>query len=149
NARVRRVAVATGLITTLAGTDPPGFSGDTGLATAAQLGGAVGVAVAPETGALLIADTLNHRVRAVSHVFPPLPAQTLAFAPLADKIVGDPPFPVSATASSGLAVSFSASGACTVAASTVTLTGAGTCTVTATQGGNASYAAAAPVAQTF
>ena len=36
--------------------------------------------------------------------------QTLSFAPLADKTFGDPDFTVSATASSGLTVSFSASG---------------------------------------
>ena len=56
---------------------------------------------------------------------------------------------VSATASSGLAVSFAASGSCTVTTATVHLTGAGACTVTASQAGNANYNAAPPVSQTF
>ena len=45
--------------------------------------------------------------------------QTITFAPLADKTYGDPDFTVSATASSGLPVSFTASGSCTVAGTTV------------------------------
>ncbi len=49
--------------------------------------------------------------------------------------MGDPPFTVSATASSGLPVSFAASGNCTVNVALVTLTGAGSCTITASQAG--------------
>lgn len=75
--------------------------------------------------------------------------QTITFEPLADKRYGNPDFSVSATASSGLPVSFSASGSCTVSGSTVHLTGPGSCTVTASQAGNASYNAASPVSQTF
>jgi len=56
---------------------------------------------------------------------------------------------VSATASSGLAVSFSASGNCTVASTTVTITGAGSCTITASQLGDSNYLAATAVPQTF
>jgi len=80
----------------------------------------------------------------------PLPQpQTITFVPLANKIVGDPPFTVSATASSGLPVSFSASGNCSISGDTVTLGGAGSCSVTASQGGNANYNPAAPVTQSF
>lgn len=51
---------------------------------------------------------------------------------------------------SGLPVTFSASGVCTVGAGNVlSFTSAGSCTVTASQGGNAAWAAAAPVAHTF
>jgi MBG domain/Thrombospondin type 3 repeat len=75
--------------------------------------------------------------------------QTISFAALPDRTVGDPAFTVSATASSGLALSFSAAGACTVSGSTVTLAGAGTCTITAHQGGNTNYHPAADVAQSF
>ena len=39
--------------------------------------------------------------------------QTITFGPLAGKSYGDPDFSVSAAASSGLAVSFNASGNCT------------------------------------
>ena len=77
--------------------------------------------------------------------------QTITFAALANKTFGDPPFTVSATATSGLAVTFAvgASDKCTIAGATVTLTGAGSCTVTASQAGDANYNAAAPVAQSF
>jgi ribosomal protein S11 len=64
NARVRKVSPA-GVITTLAGTSTPGFSGDTGQASAAQLNSPSGVA-ADSAGNVYIGDTSNHRVRKVS-----------------------------------------------------------------------------------
>lgn len=80
-------------------------------------------------------------------------AQTISFGAIANQAVGDPPFVVNATASSGLAVSFAASGDCTVLGSTVTLgtpaTLPGSCTITASQAGNLSYLAAADVLQSF
>ena len=76
-------------------------------------------------------------------------AQSIAFNPLPNHNYGDPPFPVTATASSGLAVSYTAAGPCTVSGNTVTLTGVGSCTITANQLGNATYAAAPPVSQSF
>ena len=75
--------------------------------------------------------------------------QTISFGALASKTFGDADFTVSATASSGLAVSFSASGDCTVTGSTVHITGAGSCTITASQPGNANFNAAASVQRTF
>ncbi len=56
---------------------------------------------------------------------------------------------MSATASSGLPVSFSATGGCTVSGGTVTLTAVGTCTLTASQPGDATYVAAPDVARSF
>ena len=64
NHRVRRVDVATGRITTVAGTGVAGFNGDEQLATAAQLHTPLGVTV-DESGNLFIADEGNHRVRRV------------------------------------------------------------------------------------
>ena len=64
NHRVRRVSPA-GTITTVAGTGGPGFSGDGGAATGAQLNGPTGVAATAD-GGFLIADFDNHRVRRVS-----------------------------------------------------------------------------------
>ena len=58
-------------------------------------------------------------------------------------------FGVSATASSGLPVSFAAAGNCTVSGSTIHLTGAGSCTVTASQSGDATYAPATPMSRSF
>src|SRR5262249_30073422 len=76
-------------------------------------------------------------------------SQTITFGALAAKTYGDQSFSVGATASSGLVVSFGASGNCTIATTTVTITGAGSCTITASQAGNANYLAAADVPQTF
>ncbi len=77
-------------------------------------------------------------------------SQTITFGPLANKMYGDPPFDVSATASSGLPVSFSiVSGPATIAGNTVTITGTGTVTVKASQPGDANYSAAPDVTQSF
>jgi CSLREA domain-containing protein len=75
--------------------------------------------------------------------------QTIAFAALPNKTIGEPQFAVSATASSGLPVTFTASGQCSITGTVVTLTGTGSCTITAHQAGNAIYNAAPDVAQTF
>ena len=64
NERVRSVS-ASGLISTVAGTGRAGFGGDGAAAVAAMLRGPVGLAV-DASGALLIADAGNHRVRRVS-----------------------------------------------------------------------------------
>jgi large repetitive protein len=57
-------------------------------------------------------------------------------------------FPVAASATSGLAVSFASSGACTNSGDAYTVTsGAGVCSVVAGQPGNANYAAAQQVTQ--
>jgi hypothetical protein len=75
--------------------------------------------------------------------------QTITFGPLPDRTAGDPDFTVGATASSGLTVSFAASGQCTVSGTTVHLTGPGSCTITASQGGDSNYTAATDVPRTF
>jgi len=66
NQRIRRVDVATGVITTVAGTGVKNFSGDGGLATSATLADPLGVYV-DGAGNLFIADSLNHRIRRVDH----------------------------------------------------------------------------------
>jgi hypothetical protein len=76
--------------------------------------------------------------------------QTISFGALSGKTFGDPPFAVSATASSGLAVSFSiASGPATISGNTVTLTGADTVVVRASQAGSANFNAAPDVDRSF
>ncbi|MCC2546589.1 T9SS type A sorting domain-containing protein [Hymenobacter sp. BT175] len=75
--------------------------------------------------------------------------QTIRFAALPTSTLGDADFALTATASSGLAVSY-ASADTTVARvlnGQVQLRGAGTTVITASQPGDANYLAAAPVAQ--
>ncbi|MGH8999160.1 MAG: hypothetical protein ACRDY7_07190 [Acidimicrobiia bacterium] len=62
NHRIRRVDLGTGIIETVAGTGKAGFGGDGGPATAALLADPRGVGVTP-TGAVVVADTGNNRVR--------------------------------------------------------------------------------------
>jgi DNA-binding beta-propeller fold protein YncE len=64
NHRIRRVDLASGVISTVAGNGSPGFSGDGGPATAAQLQDPKSVWVAP-SGELFIADSANERIRRV------------------------------------------------------------------------------------
>jgi subtilisin family serine protease len=75
--------------------------------------------------------------------------QTISFAPLPNKTFGAPDFRVRATASSGLPVTFTAGGDCTVNAATVHLTGAGSCSITASQDGNARYNLAPSISRSF
>ena len=80
--------------------------------------------------------------------------QTISFGGLSNQSMGAAPILISATASSGLAVSFASQtlAVCTtsgVNGSTVTILAIGTCTIQATQAGNANFAAAAPVSASF
>lgn len=77
--------------------------------------------------------------------------QTITFGALANKTLGEADFTVSATAASGLSVTFASqtAGVCAVSGTTVSLITAGTCTIRATQAGNANYNAAAHVDQGF
>ena len=65
NNRVRRIDLATGIITTVAGVTASGFSGDGGQATRARLDSPGGVAVTRD-GTVYIADTDNERVRKIT-----------------------------------------------------------------------------------
>ena len=80
-------------------------------------------------------------------------AQSINLVPTADKTYGDADFTVSATASSGLPVSFTATGPITVAfvngAWVVHIDGAGTGTITAHQAGDCSHQPSPDVSQTF
>jgi mono/diheme cytochrome c family protein len=79
-----------------------------------------------------------------------LPSQTITFASPGPQVVGTP-VTLSASADSGLLVSFASTTTtiCTVSGDTLTPVAAGNCTVTANQDGNGSYAAAATVTRTF
>ncbi len=76
--------------------------------------------------------------------------QTITFAALPTLTYGGAPFTVSATASSGLAVSFASTtpSICTVSGTTVTLVGGqNSCTIQASQAGNNDYLAAPVVSR--
>jgi hypothetical protein len=82
---------------------------------------------------------------------PAATAQTITFTALTDKSVGDPAVTLVATTSSGLAVSFSSltAATCTLADGKVNPIAIGKCTVAADQPGNANYAAAPRVENSF
>jgi ABC-type Fe3+-hydroxamate transport system substrate-binding protein len=77
--------------------------------------------------------------------------QTISFAALADQVIGVAAPALTATSTSGLPVTFSATTptVCTVSGSALTLLAAGTCSVTASQVGNANTAAATSVSRSF
>ena len=57
--------MSNGIIRTVAGTGVPGFAGDSGQATSAQLDYPEGLSVDAQ-GDLFIADMFNHRIRKVT-----------------------------------------------------------------------------------
>jgi serine protease AprX len=65
--------------------------------------------------------------------------QTITFPAIADRLVADSDFDLNATASSGLAVAYSASGSCSVNGATVHVERVGFCTITASQEGLDAY----------
>jgi PASTA domain/Regulator of chromosome condensation (RCC1) repeat len=73
--------------------------------------------------------------------------QTISFHPPADATFGDADITISATASSGLPVSFAAEGSCTLSGVTVHIVGAGVCDLTASQPGDSNYNAAPDVSK--
>ncbi len=78
-------------------------------------------------------------------------AQTITFGTLAEKTFGDATFDLTATASSGLAVSYASSNTAvaTVSGNTVTIVGAGLANITANQTGDSNYSPATAVVQTL
>ncbi len=77
--------------------------------------------------------------------------QTITFAALADRRLDQTPLALTASSSSGLAVSFSSATAsvCTVTGNSVTLLQTGTCTINADQAGNANWNPAPQVTRSF
>ena len=74
--------------------------------------------------------------------------QTISFTLPGEATFGDAPVTLTGSASSGLAVSYSTTGRCSVVGGELSLTGGGTCVVTATQAGDGNYNAAKPVQRT-
>ena len=138
---------------------------DAGAGNNIPLGGGAGSFVSPPYGQLLSLGLHNIGVRVRDAagnwspvtvvqlgvgVTPPTKLdQSITFATPANRTYGDANFDPGATASSGLAVSYGASGACSIVSGKVHLTGAGSCTVTASQNGNSDYNAAPDVQRSF
>lgn len=76
--------------------------------------------------------------------------QTITFESISDKTFGDPSFDLTATASSGLGVTFSVvSGPVSINGATVSILGAGTAVIAANQSGDDSFNPASEVTQSF
>jgi hypothetical protein len=77
--------------------------------------------------------------------------QLITFPALTTSGLGGVPLTLTASATSGLTAVFTSgnTGVCAVSGSTVTLAAAGTCSITAAQPGNANYAAAGAITQSF
>jgi len=78
-------------------------------------------------------------------------SQTISFAPLSDQTLGMGPIPLTATATSGLTVTFvsNSPSVCTVSGTQLNRVAPGPCSITASQSGNVVYSPAAPVTQSF
>ena len=86
----------------------------------------------------------------VTYSGPTLQTQTITFPNPGTQTYGVSPFALTASASSGLTVTYTVlSGPATVNGSTLTITGAGSVTVQAAQAGNSQYQAATPASVTF
>ncbi len=104
-----------------------------------------------QTATLEIMDNAPNSPQPVTLSATVLQPQTITITGLPTAAAYNSSFTAMATASSGLPVTFTASGACSVAPGTATYTmnsGTGTCSVIANQAGNLSYAAAAQVTKT-
>jgi sugar lactone lactonase YvrE len=102
-------------------------------------------------GTAVLTDNAFNKTQTIQLLATGTTAQTITFSSLANTIYGQT-VNLSATASSGLAVTFTVtSGPATLSGNVLTTTGQGTVTVTASQPGSAAagYAAATPVVQTF
>ncbi|HYC83918.1 MAG TPA: delta-60 repeat domain-containing protein [Chryseosolibacter sp.] len=101
--------------------------------------------------AMQAGDSNYHAAADVQQVLIVKAAQTITFAPLDPKTYGDAAFPLEASASSGLPMSFTSSNedVAVVYGDTVTIVGAGETTITASQPGDDSYFEATPVARTL
>jgi len=76
-------------------------------------------------------------------------SQTITFPTIGNQVDGAGPITLMATASSGLTVTYTKTGPVHLSGNTLTITGTGAVVVGAHQAGNANYAAAPEVRQTF
>jgi sugar lactone lactonase YvrE len=114
--------------------------------------------ISSPTGSYPITTTIG-TLMAANYTFAFTPAtltvnpasQIITFGAVSGVTYGAVPIALTATASSSLPVTYAVSGPATLNASnsTISITGVGTVSITASQAGNATYAAATPVVQSF
>lgn len=140
---------SSGLPVTLTVTGPATISGNTLTLTGAV--GTVAISAAQAGSSSFAPAPTVVQSFPVTACAPSLTAQTITLPPIPSHTACDAPFIfVLPVASSGLPVTLTVSGPATIAGNTLTLTGAvGTVVLTASQAGNATFAAASNVAQSF
>ena len=96
---------------------------------------------------LAVANLNNNTLSVLRHE--PKLSQTITFNPLTNKMVGDAPFTLTASSSSGLPISYTSNNTniATVTGNTVTIVGNGYLLITASQPGNSIYLPASAVQQ--
>ncbi|MFI7541007.1 hypothetical protein [Actinoplanes sp. NPDC049599] len=126
-------------VCTVSGTVLTPVSPGTCSITARQPGNTVYAAAAPEI------------TRTFAITGPSLSSQTITFSPPSSVALSEGTWALSASASSGLTVSFTSGTplVCTVSGSTLTLVTTGACVITAAQSGSGSYTAATPVSRSI
>ena len=123
---------------------------DGGAAVAGVAGSPYPITPTAATGGTFAAG--NYTINYVTGLLTVNPAdQTIAFGTLAARTLGDAPFELTATASSGLTVDYLSSdpAVASVAGNTVAILQAGSTILTASQPGDANFNPAAPVARTL
>ncbi len=127
----------TGTICTVSGTTVHGVAAGTCTIAANQSGNST-FSAAPQTTQSFT-------------VFASLSSQSITFANPGDRVLNQGSLTLSATASSGLAVSFTSTtgGICAATGNVVAFFNPGTCTISASQPGGGSFAAATAVPQSF
>ena len=124
-------------------------SSDSTLATVSNSAGSSGLATGVAAGTATITATMGTVSGSASLVIANQGPQTITVTvPAPATAIDKSSFTVVASASSGLPVSFAASGACTNAGATFTMDATrGTCTITMNQAGNSSYLPAPQVTE--
>ena len=117
------------------------YNANTRTVTAVEIGTCTVTATAAAT--TLFAVGIVNKVFTITKTL-----QTITFGQIANQPLPGP-FTLTATASSGLTVTYTASDNCTITSNRVNFTGAGSCTVVAQQAGNDVYEVASPVTRTF
>ena len=97
NQRVRRITIATGAVTTLAGSSLAALVDGTG--TLAAFNSPSGVSISPDGAFALVADSKNHRVR---HISLASPCPVTAYCPTSGMSISEPCLPNFYCATTGL-----------------------------------------------